>query len=175
MEKRAPDPCERPSIITSTCVVGKRPQRTGLESGSYTASPARLSRLLGCVGLGPTGRIAHGRFSPGATVLWPPCSLPAPLGSRWTLLEAEEELCAPASGLCSEFTVSGTSPLFSATRPGQVQGVHVLNGPILTLHIHPRTPLPTAPETHWGPLAPTQGLPSAVPGTQALPGLDQGG
>lgn len=64
------------------------------QAATQTASPARLSRLLGCVGLGPTGCIAHGRFSPGATVLWPPCSPPAPLGSRWTLLKAEKVMCS---------------------------------------------------------------------------------
>lgn len=176
MEKRAPDPCECPSIITSTRVLGKRPQQTGLEPGSYTNSqPSQAFQVARVRGAGPTGCIAHGWFSPGAAVLWPLFSPPAPLGSRWTLLEADEEFCAPASGFCSEFTFSGTSPLFSPTRPGKVQGVHPLNRPIQTLHTHPRTPLPRAPETHWDPLAPTQGLPSAVPGTRAFPGLDQGG
>lgn len=53
MEKRAPDPCEHPSIITSTRVEGKRPQRTGLEPGSYTNSqPSQAFQVARVCGAG---------------------------------------------------------------------------------------------------------------------------
>lgn len=173
MKKRAPDPCSFPSIITPTRVLGKRPQRTGLEPGSHTNSqPSQSFQVARAHGAWANRPHCPGWFSPGTAASLLP---QAPLGSRWTLLEAQKELSAPASEFCSEFTFSGTSPLFSPTRWGQVQGVHLLNRSTQTLHTHPQRPLSSAPETHWGPRAPTRGLPSALPGTQALPVMDQGG
>ena len=72
MKKRAPDPCSFPSIITSTRVLGKRPQQTGLELGSYTNSqPSQSFQVARVHGAWANQPHCPGWFSSGTAVLWP--------------------------------------------------------------------------------------------------------